>query len=166
MRTRMVHGGWKLGEPPIASGVAEVVRSEHPVFPEQAKLFGLFHFQKYEYFDSSYSHWGDFRILHNEQGIPWTAYLSAAGLNGKTAFYGLKALAHPQPREKIFVTTGAGSVGLVVCQPCTSWGLSVLASTDTDEKAEYLRSLGISAFNYRTASTSHELEKFGGVDIY
>lgn len=46
-------------------------------------------------------------------------------------------------------------------------GLRVIASAGSDEKVEYLKSLGADvAFNYKTTSTREVLEKEGPIDVY
>ena len=46
-------------------------------------------------------------------------------------------------------------------------GLKVIGSTGSDEKVQYIKSLGADhAFNYKTSNVSKELRKHGPVDIY
>lgn len=46
------------------------------------------------------------RVLKNEAGLPWTAYLGVLGLAGETAWVGYKA--HAQPKKVRIFFFGSG----------------------------------------------------------
>jgi len=64
-----------------------------------------------------------------------------SGVQRQNRFYDLKVIAKTHRGEIIFVTTGTGSVDLVVCQLCPAWGLRVIAWAwaGSDAKSRYLR---------------------------
>ncbi|KAG8895471.1 hypothetical protein FRC01_012344, partial [Tulasnella sp. 417] len=69
--------------------------------------------------------------------------------------------------ETIYVSTGAGTVGSVVCQAAKAEGLRVIASAGSDSKVEFLKEIGVDvAFNYKKQDLSTVLKESGGVDIY
>jgi NADPH-dependent curcumin reductase CurA len=78
-----------------------------------------------------------------------TTWVGAAGMPGKTAFYGWKAIAKAKKGESVFVSSAYGAVGQIVCQIAKNDGLKVIASAGSDDKVKYLREeLGVDvAFN-------------------
>lgn len=88
-------------------------------------------------------------------------------LAGKTAFYGFKALSHSKKGENVFVSSAYGPVGQLVCQIAKNAGCNVIASAGTDEKVEFIKTLGVDkAFNYKTEDTAEQLKAFGGIDVF
>ncbi|KAG8699408.1 hypothetical protein FRC08_005326, partial [Ceratobasidium sp. 394] len=73
----------------------------------------------------------------------------------------------PKAGETIYVSTGAGPVGSTVAQLTKAAGLKVIASAGSDDKVEYLKSIGVDvAFNYKRTKISDVLTKEGPIDIY
>lgn len=60
-----------------------------------------------------------------------------------TAYYGLVRLAHLQPGERLLIHAGAGGVGLAAIQIAKRIGAEIFATAGSDEKREFLRSLGV-----------------------
>lgn len=86
---------------------------------------------------------------------------------GKTADFGWKELSLAKKGEVAFVTAGAGPVGQLVIQLAKLDGLKVIASAGSDEKVEYLKTLGADvAFNYKTSKTAEVLDKEGPINVY
>ncbi|KAJ1306436.1 hypothetical protein OPQ81_007439 [Rhizoctonia solani] len=86
---------------------------------------------------------------------------------GKTAYYGLKAIGKPKSGETIYISTGAGPVGATVAQLCKAKGLKIIASAGSDEKVEYMKSIGVDVpFNYKKEKVSDVLAREGPLDIY
>ncbi|KAK1230319.1 hypothetical protein PQX77_006592 [Marasmius sp. AFHP31] len=106
-------------------------------------------------------------IIDNPHNIPWSVFVGAAGMPGKTAYYAWKEVAHAKAGEVIYVSTGAGPVGSFVIQLAKKDGLKVIASAGSEEKVKFLKRLGVDvAFNYKTTKTSDVLAKEGPIDIY
>jgi len=101
---------------------------------------------------------------------PASAYLGILGVTGFTAWFGLFRIAKLQDGETIFVSGGAGAVGLAACQMAKMYGCRVLASAGTDDKVAYLRDeLKIDfAFNYRKGEPLGYLKKGApeGLHVY
>lgn len=74
----------------------------------------------------------------------------------------------PDPQgETVFVTTGAGPVGSFVIQLAKLDGCKVIASAGSEEKVEYMKSIGADvAFNYKTTNTLEVLQREGGIDMF
>ncbi|KAG8744313.1 hypothetical protein FRC10_010385 [Ceratobasidium sp. 414] len=88
-------------------------------------------------------------------------------LLGKTAYYGMEVIGRPGAGETIYVSTGAGPVGSTVIQLTKADGLKVIASAESDDKVEYLESIGVDvASNYKKTKISDVLAKEGPIDIY
>ena len=69
--------------------------------------------------------------------------------------------------ETAFITTAAGPVGSFVVQLAKLDGLKVIASAGSDEKVEFVRSLGADVvFNYKKESTEEVLQREGGLDMF
>lgn len=86
---------------------------------------------------------------------------------GKTADFGWREFSTAKEGDIAFVTAGAGPVGQLVIQLAKLEGLKVIASAGSDEKVEYLKTLGADvAFNYKTNKTTDVLAKEGPIDVF
>lgn len=89
---------------------------------------------------------------------------------GMTAYFGLLKICQPQPGETVVVSGAAGAVGSLVGQIAKIKGAKVVGIAGTDEKCEYIKSLGFDyAINYKTCGPMKEaLAKVipEGVDCY
>jgi NADPH-dependent curcumin reductase CurA len=95
---------------------------------------------------------------------PPSAALGALGMPGLTAWVGLTVIGEVQEGETIYVSGAAGAVGNVAAQLARLRGLRVIGSAGTREKVEWLRSLGIEAFDYRETKARDAL--VDGIDVY
>ncbi|KZT59251.1 alcohol dehydrogenase [Calocera cornea HHB12733] len=156
---------WALGDTLDNTGIAVVVRSDVPALPAGAHVMGFLPFEAYTLHPASSA--DGFQVIENKEGVPLSTYLGVLGMPGETGWYGLEEYGECKPGESIYVSTGAGQVGSVVCQLAKAKGLRVIASTGSAEKVAFLESLGVDrAFNYKTSSVAEELKEFGGIDIY
>ncbi|KAJ7017827.1 hypothetical protein C8F04DRAFT_1278731 [Mycena alexandri] len=158
------HLGFTLGSPLAGFGVAVVVRSETPSVAVGKHVYGhtIVH-QEYNVIPEL----GALQIMEKHPNLLWSVYLGAAGMPGQTAYMGWKEYSNAKAGEVVFVTAGAGSVGSMVIQLAKKDGLKVIASAGSEEKGEFLRSLGADvAFNYKTTDTRAVLQKEGPIDIY
>jgi len=60
-----------------------------------------------------------------------------------TAYYCLRKVAQLQPGERVLIHAGAGGVGLAAIQIAQEIGAEIFATAGSDEKREYLRSMGV-----------------------
>jgi len=86
------------------------------------------------------------------------------GMPGLTAWVGLVDIGGVQEGETIYVSGAAGAVGSTAAQIAKLKGLRVIGSAGSDEKVEWLRSLGVEAFNYRETRAKDALAD--GIDVY
>jgi NADPH:quinone reductase-like Zn-dependent oxidoreductase/acyl carrier protein len=75
-----------------------------------------------------------------------------------TALYGLVRLAGLARGERVLIHAGAGGVGLAAIQVARRAGAEVFATAGSEEKREYLRSLGVEhVFSSRTLTFADEI---------
>jgi hypothetical protein len=103
------------------------------------------------------------RKLDPKIAPPSTA-LGALGVPGFTAWVGLVDVGRVEEGETIYVSGAAGAVGSAVVQIAKRKGLRVIGSAGSPEKVEWLRSLGVEAFDYRETPAREALAD--GIDVY
>ncbi|KAG8990302.1 hypothetical protein FRB90_001828 [Tulasnella sp. 427] len=162
LRNRMKYE-YQPNTPFLGHGVGIVIRSDNQNYSVGSHIHSSnYPFSHYAVFSPD----SKLRSLKDE-GLPWHLYLGILGLAGETAWYGYKAFVHAQKGETIYVSTGAGLVGSVVCQLAKAEGLRVIASAGSDSKVQFLKELGVDvAFNYKEKDIATVLHEHGGVDIY
>ncbi|KAJ6514161.1 alcohol dehydrogenase [Mycena vulgaris] len=153
-----------LGEPITGFGVGLVVRSDNLDVAPGKYIYGMaFHHQEYFVLPDMTG----FIFLEKNPKLPWSVYVGAAGMPGKTAYFGWKEYSHAKKGEIAFITTGAGPVGSFAIQLAKRDGLKVIASAGSDEKVKFMLSIGADvAFNYKTTDTREVLAREGPIDIY
>ncbi len=86
-----------------------------------------------------------------------------------TVLYALEHLAKLQAGEKILIHAAAGGVGLAAVQYAQSVGAEIYATAGTDEKRQYLRSLGVEhVFDSRSLSFYKHIQQTtqgDGIDV-
>ncbi|HCK83297.1 MAG TPA: NADP-dependent oxidoreductase [Hyphomonadaceae bacterium] len=104
------------------------------------------------------------------ENVPPQAYLGVLGMPGLTAYAGLQRIGEPKPGDTVFVSGAAGAVGSVVCQIAKLRACKVVASAGSDEKLNWLKSVGVDAgVNYKTCGNLLEAVRAAapnGIDIY
>ena len=103
------------------------------------------------------------RKLDPSVAPPVTA-LGVLGMPGLTAWVGLVDIGGVREGETLYVSGAAGAVGSTAVQIARLKGLRVIGSAGSPEKVEWLRSLGIEAFDYRQTSPREALAD--GIDVY
>ena len=103
-------------------------------------------------------------------GVPPQAFLGVLGMPGLTGYAGLLEIGQPKDGDTVFVSGGAGAVGSVVAQIAKIKGCTVVATAGSDEKCEWLRSVGVDhAINYKSCGNLMQAVKAAapkGIDIY
>ncbi|KAJ7197932.1 alcohol dehydrogenase [Mycena pura] len=153
-----------LGAPLVGYGVGVVLRSEaSDVAPGKYVYGDSIPHQQY----AVLANMDGFDFLERNPKLPWTVYVGAAGMPGKTAYMGWKEFSQAKKGETAFITTGAGQVGSMVIQLAKRDGLKVIASAGSEEKVKFMKSIGADvAFNYKTTDTREVLAREGPIDIY
>ncbi|BFZ08408.1 hypothetical protein BsWGS_11447 [Bradybaena similaris] len=86
-----------------------------------------------------------------------------------SAYYGFLEKCRPRRGDVVLVNAAAGAVGNVVGQIAKLKGCTVIGSTSTKEKCDWLKELGFDhVFNYKETSVAEALQKYApnGVDCY
>jgi NADPH-dependent curcumin reductase CurA len=103
-------------------------------------------------------------------GLPPQAFLGIAGMPGMTAYVGLLKIAALKEGDVVFVSAAAGAVGSVVCQIAKLKGHTVIGSAGGEEKAAFLREIGVDhVIDYKaTPDLTKALMEAApkGIDVY
>jgi NADPH-dependent curcumin reductase CurA len=94
---------------------------------------------------------------------PPSCALGVLGMPGFTAWIGLVHIGRVQEGETIYVSGAAGAVGSAAAQIAKLKGLRVIGSAGSEEKIQWLRSLGVEAFDYKHTRMKDALAD--GIDV-
>jgi len=102
--------------------------------------------------------------------LPILAYMSALGMTGMTAYFGLLDIGKPKPGETVVVSAAAGAVGSIAGQIAKLKGCRVVGLAGSDEKCRWVvEDLGFDAcINYRMENVLEALKREcpKGIDVY
>jgi hypothetical protein len=121
-----------IGEVMRALGAGEVVESRHPGFAAGDQVTGSFGVQAYAVSDGS----GVTRV--STHIAPLTTYLSALGMTGMTAYFGLFDIGKPVAGETVVVSGAAGAVGMMVGQLAKIKGCRAIGIAGGPEKCRFI----------------------------
>ncbi|KAJ2510788.1 hypothetical protein H4217_007693, partial [Coemansia sp. RSA 1939] len=97
-------------------------------------------------------------------------FVGVLSMPSYTAYYGTIVIGKPKAGETILVSSASGAVGQMAVQIAKARGLKVVAVAGSDDKVEFVKSLGADvAFNYKTCGDYTEAIKKAapqGIDIY
>ena len=80
-----------------------------------------------------------------------------------TAYYALQDVARLQPGEKVLIHAGAGGVGLAAIQVAKWIGAEIFATAGSEEKRDYLRSLGVQhVMDSRSLDFAEQIQEITG----
>ncbi|KAJ0120887.1 nadp-dependent leukotriene b4 12-hydroxydehydrogenase [Diaporthe amygdali] len=165
--------GYVPEEPIAGFSVAQVVKSDNEKFKEGEIISGVLPFAEYavvpveliEYKPmASHMIWK----VENKYNIDLGNWVGALGLAGQTAWNSFYGLVKPKKGETIWVNAASSTVGEIVVQLAKKEGMRVIGSVSSDEKAEYVKSLGADeCFNYTKESCNDALKRLApeGVDV-
>ncbi len=155
-----------LGEVMRAFAGGEVVASRDPRFVPGQRVQGLFGWQDYTVVKPS----TDWPILPLPDGFSIPTGMSALGLTGLTAYFGLLDVGRAKAGETVVVSGAAGATGSVVGQIAKLKGCRVVGIAGGPEKCRYLTSeLGFNAaIDYKRENpiTALRTHCSKGIDVY
>ena len=156
-----------LGDVMRAGGLGEVVASRHPAFAPGDWVTGMTGVQQYV----NVAPGGPRGMAKIDPGIkPVTVWLSALGMVGMTAYFGLLDICSPKEGETVVVSAAAGAVGSLVGQIARIKGCRVIGIAGGPEKCRYIvEQCGFdAAIDYKTEDVRAALEKHcpKGIDVY
>jgi NADPH-dependent curcumin reductase CurA len=156
----------KIGEVMRSFAVGEVAESRHPAFKPGQLVQGLFG-------------WQDWAIARPgtpssptpvPAGVPVETAMSALGLTGITAYFGLLDVGRPKPGETVVVSGAAGATGSAAAQIARIAGCRVIGIAGGPEKCAYLTGdLGLDgAVDYRAGDVGKKLRELcpKGIDVF
>jgi NADPH-dependent curcumin reductase CurA len=162
MRSRMSGirtyvGPYDVGGPIDGGALGRVVASQHDGFAPGDWVLSTLGWR-----EQGVAGGDHLRRLDPAVAPPSTA-LGVLGMPGLTAWVGLVDVGRIAEGETIYVSGAAGAVGSVAVQIAREKGLRVIGSAGSEEKVEWLRSLGVEAFDYREQRVRDALAD--GIDV-
>ncbi len=154
----------KLGEVMRAGAVGEVVASRHPGLKAGDHVAGTFGVQDYAVAK------GDAVQKVDASAAKLELYLSALGMPGMTAYFGLLDVGAPQAGQTVVVSAASGAVGALVGQIARIKGCRVVGLAGGPEKCAYVKdTLGFDAvIDYKNEDVGRALGTHcpRGIDVY
>jgi hypothetical protein len=155
-----------IGETMRAGAAGQVVASRHAQFKEGDVVFGMFGWQDYAVSDGR----GFVDVTRLPRGVPIPLCLSALGLTGLTAYYGMIEVGAVMAGQNVLVSGAAGATGSVAAQIAKIRGARVVGIAGGPKKCEYLtRELGLdAAIDHRAGNLPARLKELfpRGVDVF
>ena len=151
-------GPYEIGGPIDGGAVGRVLESHHDGFAEGDWVLSQLGWRERGVAS------GDRLRKLDPSLAPPSAALGALGMPGLTAWVGLVDIGQVKEGETIYVSGAAGAVGSVAAQIAKLKGLRVIGSAGSQEKVDWLRSLGVEAFNYRETPAKEALAD--GIDVF
>jgi NADPH-dependent curcumin reductase CurA len=154
----------RLGDVMRAGAVGEVVASRHADWKEGEHAVGMFNMQDYAAVDVA----GAQKV---DPGLaPLPLYLSALGMPGMTAYFGLLDIGNPQPGQTVVVSAASGAVGALVGQIARIKGARAVGLAGGEAKCRYVtEELGFDAcIDYKNDDIGKGLSRTcpNGIDVY
>lgn len=153
-----------IGEVMRALGVGQVIASNNPSFAVGDHVNGALGVQDYFLGEPK----GFYKVDPNRAPLP--LYLSALGMTGMTAYFGLLDVGQPKAGETVLVSAAAGAVGSVVGQVAKIKGCRVIGIAGGEDKCRYLvEELGFDgAIDYKHEDVAAGLKRTcpNGIDVF
>jgi NADPH-dependent curcumin reductase len=157
-------GSVALGDVMEAGAVGRVVASEHPAFGQGEHVYGGFGVQELALSDGT----GVTKL--DPLLAPLPTYLSALGIPGLTAYFGLLEVGRPAAGETVVVSAAAGAVGSVAGQIARINGARAIGIAGGAQKCRWIvEDLGFdAAIDYKNDDVGHALDEAApdGVDVF
>jgi NADPH-dependent curcumin reductase len=154
----------KIGEIMRALGAGRVVASRNPGFAVGDHVTGVFGVQEYARSN------GQSVMKVDVRSVPLPIYLSALGMPGLTAYFGLLDIGTPKAGETVVLSGAAGAVGAVAGQIAKIKGCRAVGIAGGPQKCNYIvNDLGFdAAIDYKSQDVKSALAECcpKGVDIY
>jgi NADPH-dependent curcumin reductase len=154
----------KIGEVMRAFGAGRVIASNNPSFSVGDHVTGIFGVQEYAISDGKGLNKIDTRML------PMPVYLSALGITGLTAYFGLLEVGQVKTGETVVISGAAGATGMMVGQIAKIKGCRAVGIAGGPQKCGYLtKDLGFdAAIDYKNEDVSKALRQHcpNGVNVY
>jgi len=156
----------RIGDVMRSFAVGQVVESRHPALRPGQRVQGLFG-------------WQDYAVARPgtpssptpvPSGLPIETAMSALGLTGITAYFGLLEVGRPRPGETVVVSGAAGATGSAAAQIARIAGCRVVGIAGGAEKCRFLvEDLGLDgAVDYKSENVAARLRELcpAGIDVF
>lgn len=147
-----------------ALGLGQVLESQHPGFAAGDWVSGMLSVQQYLVSNGDHLHKIDPKLA------PLPKYLSALGMPGMTAYFGLLDVGQPKNGDTLVVSAASGAVGSVVGQIGKIKGCRTVGIAGGPEKCRYVKDeLGFDeVIDYKNEPLEDALKRTcpKGIDIY
>jgi prostaglandin reductase 1 len=153
------------GSTMIGEAVGRIVESKNPAFQVGDIVNGQIGWQTAFVSDGK----NLLKANHLPPDVPESLAVGILGMPGRTAYFGLLDICRLKAGETVLVSGAAGAVGSVVGQISKIKGCTVIGFAGSDQKVEYLKSIGFDyAFNYKKVQLHETLTQTvpGGVDVF
>ncbi len=155
-----------IGEVVRSGGVGRVEKSRHPDFAPGDLVQGLLGWQDYARLKGN----GPGAPVKLLPGVPIPLAMSALGLTGMTAYFGLLEIGRPNPGETVVVSGAAGATGSAVGQIARIKGCRAIGIAGGKDKCDWLvRVAGFDAvIDYKSEDVGKRLRELcpKGIDVY
>lgn len=155
-----------IGDVVRSFGAGRVVASTDPAFAPGDHVAGLVGWQDYALLGTA----GPARPNKLPPGVPLPNALSALGLTGLTAYFGLLDVGKPKAGETVVVSGAAGATGMMVGQIAKIKGCRAIGIAGGKEKCAWLTGeLGFdAAIDYKSEDVAARLKELcpDGLDVY
>jgi NADPH-dependent curcumin reductase CurA len=156
----------KIGEVMRSFAVGKVIESRHPKFRTGQLVQGLFGWQDYACVKPGTSS----APAPVPEGVPIETAMSALGVTGITAYFGLLDVGRPKPGETVVVSGAAGATGSVVGQIAKIHGCHAIGIAGGAEKCRWLvEEYGFeAAIDYKHEEVPKRLKELcpKGIDVF
>lgn len=154
-----------IGEVMRSFGVGRVVESRHPGYQEGQLVQGLLGWQDYALLDGSSA-----RLNVVPENVPIPIAMSALGITGLTAYFGLLEIGRPEAGETVVVSGAAGATGSVAGQIARLKGCRTVGIAGGPDKCRWLveEARFDAAVDYRNEDVEARLLELcpRGIDVY
>ncbi|GJQ76547.1 hypothetical protein Trydic_g2249 [Trypoxylus dichotomus] len=161
-----------IGEVMIGQQVAKITESKSAKFPVGKHVTGSFGWRTHtivnEVHEPHQFKWPA-TLLPDDGSVPLSYFLGIFGMIGATAYLGFLNICKPKEGETVVITGAGGAVGSLVGQIAKIKGCKVIGITGTDEKCQWLKSLGFdSTINYKKDDVAKALKEAApkGIDCF
>jgi NADPH-dependent curcumin reductase CurA len=156
----------KIGEVIRSFAIGQVVKSRNPTLAHGQLVQGLFGWQDYVVASPGTPS----APSPVPPGVPLETAMSALGVTGITAYFGLLDIGRPQPGETVVVSGAAGATGSAVGQIAKIKGCRAVGIAGGADKCRYLTGeLGFdAAIDYKSENVATRLRETcpKGIDVY
>jgi len=153
----------KIGEVMRAFGAGRVIASQNPAFSVGDHVTGVFGAQEYAISNGKGINKVDLRLA------PLPVYLSALGITGLTAYFGLLEVGEAKAGDTVVISGAAGATGMAAGQIAKVKGCRAIGIAGGPEKCAYLKELGFdAAIDYKNEDVRVALRQHcpDGVNVY